>query len=356
MIPHKFIPALVLSAAFLTLTGCFRKPQGFGEDTDLFVVADSTNWVVLEPTLREVFERVIYTPQPERVFEVYWVSPDKFSQYATRKNLVIAGELDSEGEIDRQIAGMLSPEVRTRVEEGTAFVFPKPEPWAKNQLLLVLAGTSLEQLQENLIQNKERVYNLLYDHLIEKTREKMFERLEQVELEKQLLEKYGWMVRVQHDYFIQVERPQNRFVFLRRSLPGRERWLFVHWIDDADPNIITEEWAINTRNKLTRKFYQGDYIDEKRTHAEEVEFLGRSALKLVGLWANDEKVIGGPFRNYSFYDELSRRVYMIDIAVYFPGGEKEPFLRQLDIMAHTFKTAEEIAREGGFEKVVDPAD
>lgn len=33
---------------------------------------------------------------------------------------------------------------------------------------------------------------------------------------------------------------------------------------------------------------------------------------------------------------------MIDIAVLYPDGEKEPRLRQLHIMAHTFKTADEV--------------
>ncbi len=338
--------------ALFGLMGCFRKPKGFGADTELYVVADSTNWVALEPTLREVFERVLRTPQEERVFAVYWVSPEKFGQFSSRKNLVIAGVLDSEGEIDRQIEGMLAPDVRARVEAGEAFVFPKEAPWAEGQLLLVLAGPTLEQLRLNLLQNKALVYNLLYEHLLAQTKESMFERLEQTDIEQQLLEKYGWMVRVQHDYFINTERPQDRFVFLRRSLPGRERWLFVHWVEGGNPNQITCEWIINTRNKLTRKFYQGDYVDEKNTRAEEVEFLGRRALKLEGLWANEEKVAGGPFRNYTFYDEATGRIYMIDLAVFFPGGEKEPFLRQLDIIAHTFKTAEEVeAQTQGTEEV-----
>ncbi|MFQ5435205.1 MAG: DUF4837 family protein [Anaerolineae bacterium] len=128
-------------------------------------------------------------------------------------------------------------------------------------------------------------------------------------------------------------------------MPGRERWLFVHWIDDGDSSQINDEWAIQTRNKLTRKFYQNDYIDEKNTAAKRVNFLNRPAVMLEGLWANDENVAGGPFRNYTFYDEASGRIYMIDIAVFFPGGEKEPFLRQLDVMAHSFQTAQEMNQE-----------
>ena len=35
---------------------------------------------------------------------------------------------------------------------------------------------------------------------------------------------------------------------------------------------------------------------------------------------------------------------MIDIAVWFPGGSKEKFLRQLDIMADSFRTVSDIER------------
>ncbi|NIR51405.1 DUF4837 family protein [candidate division KSB1 bacterium] len=340
---------LITKLSFLLIIAlmfnCFRKPAGFGEDTQLFVVADSTNWIQLESTLRDVFERTIRTPQPEKVFELHWVPARKFSQFATRRNLVIAGVLDSEGEIDKRIQNMLSSDVERKVRERDAFAFPKKEPWAEDQLLVVLTSNHLKELEDKLVENDKYLYNLFHEKLIQDTKAQMFAKMEQTELEKELLQKYGWMVRIQHDYIIQTDRPQDRFVMLRRSLPGRERWLFVHWIENADSSKIGKEWALNTRNRLTEKFYKGDYIDEKNTTVKEVEFLGRNALMLQGLWANDEKVAGGPFKNYSFYDDASGRIYMIDIAVYYPAGDKEPFLRQLDVMAHTFKTIHEKGTE-----------
>lgn len=327
------------------LAGCFGKPASVGGDTELYIVADAKDWEFLEPTLRDVFERVIETPQPERVFAAYRVSSEDFAEFATRKNLIILGTLDSPGELTQEIENMLSPEVRQRVEAGTAFVFPKKDAWADEQLLVVLVSNTLPELRDKLLENKEFLYDLFNNKLIEETTEQMFKQLEQTELERELLNKYGWTIRIQHDYIVNIERPQNRFVMLRRSLPGSERWLFVHWIDEGDASVISESWAIKTRNRLTKKFYENDRINEDYTHSKEIEFLGRPAVMLEGLWENVQKVIGGPFRNYSFYDLTSQRIYMVDIAVFFPGGDKEPFLRQLDIMAHSFKTAPEITEK-----------
>jgi hypothetical protein len=341
----KTIRVIALGFIFVYLGGCAKKPESLGGETKLFVVADSSDWAYLEAAFKNVFEKTMHTPQPEKVFEVHWVPPDRFNEVATRKNLVLLGALNSPGELTPKIKNMLSQEVRERVEAGSEFVFTKKDPWAKQQLLVVLVSNDLPELREKLEGNKEFLYNLFEEKLIAETTEDMFEMLEQKELEKELLKKYGWTIRIQHDYFINSESPIDRFVMLRRSLPSSERWIFVHWIDGADANIINEEWAIQTRNRLAGKFYENDKVNEEYTYSKEVDFLGRPALMLEGLWENNEKVIGGPFRSYSFYDEPSGRIYMIDIAVFYPAGDKEPFLRQLDIMAHSFKTSYEIKED-----------
>jgi hypothetical protein len=330
-------PLLLLCSIWL-IAGCSGKPVSSGADTSLYVVADPEVWSEMEPTIRDVFETVIMTPQPEKVFEVFWVPPDKQNQYGTRKNVVYIGILDAAGEISQRVADWLSDDVQNKIKEGSAFFFPRTAPWAKEQQLVVLASTSSELLSSKLRSNRTELYAVFWDNLVAETQAEMFAHHEQKELAEKLSDKYGWSLRIQHDYLLEYERPQDRFVMLRRSLPGTERWLFIHWLDDADPDKIARKWAINTRNRLTGKFYQNDMVDTTYTKSSTVEFQGRQALRLEGLWGNDQKVAGGPFRNYSFYDSDSGRIYMIDVAVYFPSGKKEPFLRQLDVMAQTFKT------------------
>lgn len=338
----------------LYLPGCVSKPSGYGEGTRLFVVADPEVWHALEPALRNAFEKTIYTPEPEKVFEVIWVAPERFNDFATRKNVALVGTLDSDGEISQKVDGMLAPGVKARVEDGSAFVFPKKNPWAKRQMLLVLTSTSVTELTHHLETNKRYLYELLENRLLEDTRRQMYSRLEQKELAAEALEKYGWTLRIQHDYFVNIERADANFYMLRRSLPGRERWLFVHWIENADRSVLNETWVLNKRDELTSKFYKNEdgvadrvYRQSNYLRVEEVNFQGRNALRVQGLWENlhESKGGGGPFRTYCFYDEASGRIYLIDIAVYFPGGDKEPFLRQLDVMAHTFRTLEEVRKE-----------
>ncbi|MCG8604111.1 DUF4837 family protein, partial [bacterium] len=221
-LPFFLLATLVGVSTF----GCFKKPTGFGTDTQLFVVADSTNWLEMEETIREVFERTIRTPQPENVFEVQWVPPRLWGQYATRRNLVITGLLQSDGQIDTTVANMLAPQVRSKVEDGTAFFFPKENQWAEKQLLMILVSTTFDELKTKLLENKHQLYGYFEKKLLDETRAEMYEYLEQEDIANKFLEKYGWTMRVQHDYFLNTDREQDRFVMLRRSLPERERWLF----------------------------------------------------------------------------------------------------------------------------------
>jgi len=332
--------------------GCSNKGRALGDGGKIYVVADSLTWVELETPLRNAFERSIQTPRDETIFPLIWVSQDKFNQYATRKNIILVGTLDSDGEISAKVKYMLSAEVRVQVDEGAAFVFPKENAWANEQLLLVLAAATKEALVQKLAENGDYLHGLLKKRLYADTKNEMFEQKEQTELSAEILEKYGWTFRVQHDYFLNIERADENFVMLRRSINGRERWLFVNWIEQGDPADITEEWALNRRNFLTGKFYQGDIIYESESNpfrsSEITELAGRYTLKIAGLWVNnieDAKGTGGPFINYTFYDEDTQRIYMIDVAVWFPAGEKAEFLRQLEIIAHTFQTKTDIQRQ-----------
>jgi hypothetical protein len=77
-------------------------------------------------------------------------------------------------------------------------------------------------------------------------------------------------------------------------------------------------------------------IVEEETRAFAVKFKKWQAVNLRGTWRNDSLVIGGPFRNYTFVDNETDRIYMIDYYVQAIGRRKKPFLDQLYVIVHTF--------------------
>ncbi|NNF04440.1 MAG: DUF4837 family protein, partial [Rhodothermales bacterium] len=119
------------------------------------------------------------------------------------------------------------------------------------------------------------------------------------------------------------------------------------------PADLTPEWAVATRDSLTREWIQGNVggwvnVDERRElTSDNIDFLDRFAYETRGLWhmvGEDaagsmlEYGMGGPFVNYAFYDQETGRVYMIDGMVFAPNYDKREFLRQMEVIAHTFRT------------------
>ncbi|MBT8400476.1 MAG: DUF4837 family protein, partial [Rhodothermia bacterium] len=125
----------------------------------------------------------------------------------------------------------------------------------------------------------------------------------------------------------------------------------------ADPMALTPEWIYQKRDSLGQLYLLGNaggfvQIDRRRPLvAENIDFLDRYGFEVRGLWHlvgpdNAGEIVsygaGGPFLTYAFYDEETGRNYLIDGMVFAPGFDKREFLRQLEVIAHTFKSRAEL--------------
>jgi hypothetical protein len=216
-----------------------------------------------------------------------------------------------------------------------------------------LTAPTMQELEFNILQNKD---NFLY--AFQKISDKRLyaslynAKYEQKDIEAKFLKNYGWIIYVQADFKLALDKPQDNFVWLRRS-PGSdmERWIFVHWIENASPEYLNADSVKAIRNRLTEKFY---LTSDNKAHVviaqdyftiNEVNFQGRYALFTQGLWDLNIKGMGGPFINYTFYDEASNRVYMLDGSVYAPKYYKRNLIHQMDVTLQSFMTSDELSDE-----------
>lgn len=327
----------LLPVLVLLFYHCQRKPRSYWREGTIGVMADSTDWIAIQPELRAAFEHVVRTPQKESFYSLRWVGPSEFDRYLNYRYLILAGTLQSSGKVGQLVRGVVTdPQIRKWVEEGTYFYFIQQEQWAKDQFMLILVCPDWQDLKEKIETSASMLYEIIDMDFKEKLRQDMYKKGEQTEIASRLMASYGWSIRVQHDYFLAQEVPEKGFLWFRRMYP--ERWIFIRWIDGGDMTMLDQEWVVSERNRVGGEYYSGDRVSERYLYSRRTNFLGRPALLTTGLWENTGKVAGGPFRNYTFYDELSRRVYMIDVAVFNPGEDKTPYLIRLDVIANTFRT------------------
>ncbi len=301
----------IIAAAVVTLTfsiSCQREVPRSGNEKEIIVIADSADYGFLKDELIRTFEREIATPWPEKTFVLQQIPVSQMQNYLHHPQLLLIGILGSA--IPRsgtagKIEAMLTPELKARIVNGQDYVLKKDNPWAKQQRLVVLAAAHRDTLKQRIASHRHELFELFNQPQLERTKKTMYSQFEQTDLEKTLLEKYGWTLRVQHDYHVYKEFPQENFVMLRRAWP--ERWLFVSWQNSDDPHRITRDWVIDWRNRIGERFYENDrVVMNNDLTAREVEFAGRWALELQGLWENEGKAAGGPFKTWAFYDEQTR--------------------------------------------------
>jgi hypothetical protein len=348
----KHILKIVISVfIILIIVGCdpSDKPARGFED-EIFVLADSAEYLEFKEVLDSTFEKLIYTPQPEKIFTLKRINPSEMSKFKRKKNLVFIAPLNSGSKTSEFIKAAIDSAIENKITEDPEFIVYKEDLWAKNQMIVILSAPTTDDLKSKILRNSdyllykfqkisdERLFGSLYQP-----------RYEQQDIEGAFLKDYGWVIYVQADFKVAKNESDDKFVWIRRS-PGSdmERWIFIHWVDNATPEYLNEDSIKSIRNRVTKKFYRTAddlghvVIAEDYFTINEVNFNDRYALFTQGLWDLNIKGMGGPFVNYVFYDEDKRRLYMLDGSIYAPKFYKRNLIQQMDVTLQSFRTEKEL--------------
>ena len=77
----------------------------------------------------------------------------------------------------------------------------------------------------------------------------------------------------------------------------------------------------------------------------EVNFNDKYALMTQGFWRFSDHDGGGPFISYTFYDEKTSRIYIIDGSIFAPRYYKKKLIQQVDVTIQSFMTKAELSEE-----------
>ena len=337
------------------------RPRAVGPEAKMYVVIDSTQWNgEVGDAVREALGGPILTlPVPEPAFDVSRASirsQDAFDAVKKQKNVVFVAPLSDTTLVAKFISARLDEGARSMIESGNSGIIPREDLWRKGQMVVYITASTPENLISTLTEKSTDLRYVFNNKIRERLKVSMFEKGRQLEVEEQLLEKYDFSVNAQHDYFVAVDTTD--FIWMRRVISS-ETWrsLFIYFEENGDPNELSPEWVYSKRDSLTKRYVRGNVagfveIDRRRPlTTENINFLDRYGFETRGLWQmvaidNGQQVplgMGGAFVTYAFYDEDSGRNYLIDGMVFAPNYNKREFLRQLEVIAHTFRTREEVA-------------
>ena len=319
------------------LGGCSKVlPESVGPNSEILVLADPSDWEILRGPLQDTFEKVLLTPQEEKVYSLQLgdVAHFETQKHNRRHTLLVVSPVDATHPVGEFVRQLLAPQVQEAVRQGRGAVSWKRDVWAQGQILIILSGIDLAAITDNIRMEADRLYRAVDEARNDRVKALVYQYGERRDVEAQLRTEYGWSVQVPFGYRILEAYPDSGFVVLVKQDPNR--WLWVYWEDGVPPDQLTPDWCIAKRDTIARRFFDGDRISPGDTEVGETVFAGKLAVSMTGLWENNRTWSGGPFKTYAFVDVDLDRLYVIDVGVFAPNKYKEPYLRQVDLVAQTF--------------------
>ncbi|MCW8849862.1 MAG: DUF4837 family protein [Melioribacteraceae bacterium] len=346
-----FITFLILTA--FIFQGCSNKKKAKGPEDEIHVIADSIEFTAIKDALQNTFGKIIHTPQPEELFSIKRHSINDLNSLKLYKNIIIAAPINSGSYTSQYLNSIIDSNVTEMILKDSVFIINKYNLWAENQLVMILAANSIEKLDEKIVEKKDDLFYYFRDASNKRLARGLYnKKFEQRKVEANLLKNYGWMMYIQADYTLAVEKPEDNFVWLRRGVnTDAERWIFVHWIENSSPEYLNADSIGLKRDYLTEKYYRTSdettfvetYDDSVAvTMTSEVNFNGKYALMTQGLWRFENGSGGGPFVSYSFFDEETGRIYILDGSIFAPKYFKKDLIQSVDVLLHSFKTESEV--------------
>ena len=363
-------PAAFALAVALLLAACEApappKPNAIGDPGEIIVVADSATWDgPVGDALRATLGASVAPPLGglgDFRLTRHDLTNEAFRFLRTNKNLIFAAALDDTSDVARFLTARLDSSGAAMIREGRGTsVIPREDIWARGQIVVMAAAADDATLAEAILARADTLHAAFTAQALRYTKIDMFGRGRQSRIEEDLLLAHGFAVNVQHDYFFShdttlvVDGHAGHFVRLRRVLSDTWRDFFVYY-EDLPSGIIDTNHVEHVTDVALETFVRGQYdsayvaLDRRRPiRTDTVLIGGRAAMQTRGLWRMTADLMGGPFVRYTFYDTAQQRLYIFFGMIYAPQhrfrGQKREFLRQIEVIARTFRTAAQVEAE-----------
>jgi hypothetical protein len=310
----RCFPALVL----LLLLSC--RQVSIGPLKGVLVVYDPDLAVFIDGGGLDSIQRTVTTVETETIFSWAFAESDEFTGTLTERRVIL---------FLVQTPGSL-PDGLESVSPGLYF---GEDIWARNQQVI---GAVVEngELPEPLADLLEEAYNTqvhryVYGSFVN-TQMSSPERLDS-------LGALGFTIDVPKAYATHIWRPDDGFIQYQR-VAGEECLLMLSIRFFPPSAELTDSSAIAVREAMARRFFfdaSADSVDRSRVTVSGITFGGMPGISLTGMWRNPEYLNAGAFTARVL--DSGERWYIMDMEVYNPGREKEPYLREGWVMMDTFR-------------------
>lgn len=264
-------------------------------------------------------------PQPESTYDLAHVSEPNFSQlFKTHHNLFIV-------------------DINTNFDEP--ILETRQDLWARPQRVVKITVPDQQAFFDVFDEHKEAIMDL-FDANERRRAAQAFGTIEDFGIKNQLKERFDIDITIPKSFFI--AKQTDDFVWLRREAQQFSQGMLIYFYPYVDTMAFAPDRIMDIRNIFTKQHVpgpaEGSFVRISMFEppvSRRIDFNGRFAVELRGMWELEGDFMGGPFISYTMVDERRQRIVTIDGYVYYPNKDKKNLLRQLEALIFTLDFPEE---------------
>jgi len=324
---------ILLIVVILLIANCSTKREAIGAADEIIVVVSKDDRNSINNVLAQIFSDTLYTPKPEPIYKLIYVDPAGFRGLKRHSNLIIGSigtnELNSGTKL---VKSLLGNELFEETIKGDEQIIFSEDQFGRDQLFMIISGKSDTEITKALLDKSDWIKSYFDKTFIKKQEKYLFGNDRLKKLSKEFEDKYGWKLQIPWGWEVLKDLPDSNFVWLGREMPYQ--WFSIHW--QRGFLFEKEDEATHFAYQFPLNYYKTVQLNEYQFKIELVNFNKWSAWRSQGIWESFDDARGGPFINYTWYDNVTDRTYNLNMLVYIPGKNKATFMRQLDIIARSF--------------------
>ncbi|MFV0505527.1 MAG: DUF4837 family protein [Bacteroidales bacterium] len=306
------------------------KPSTIGKSSELSIVIEDTYWKdSLGQELKKTFKQAVpHLPQDEPMFDLSQITPLIFKDaFLKTRNLLIV-QIDP-----KHVAPSLS----------TA-----DNVYARPQSIAYLKAASPKEAKDYIAKGSK----VLIKYFLKKNRDAQIETnkdFDDLKLQTDVREKFGVDMVLTPGYRKATlpDRDDN-FMWLDFNGSIARMGIIIYTSPYTNEEMFSKEAIITRRNELLQKYVLGNKENSYMTtevrlapSTENIDFKGKYAVEMRGLWKMENDFLGGPFVGLTILDEKNNRLITVEGFVSAPATDKRDFMRQVEAIVYSLSFPEE---------------
>ncbi len=349
----SFLGILLIAAA------CGNDPKNMplakGVVGDLYVIIDSAQrkgpvGKVLDSLLSAEMPGL---PREEPIFKVHWVDARKLNYILKeRRNMIYVMTLDRTSQGAAIVRGMFTPESVTMIrDDESLFMHTASNVSARGQEVAFVYNKTEAVLVDHLRKEGGRLVAFFNQKERERLSQALFKSGQVKGISEVLVREFGCSLNVPFGYKLADKSPD--FLWIRQVNPKDDKDIFISRKPYTSQQDFGREKLIDFRNEVCRKYLFADPDDSESylltettvpyipVTADTVNFNGRFAIQLRGLFRSHTPGLGGPFTGYALVDETTQQFYYIEGFTISPGVNQREIMRELETILYTFQVGKQ---------------